>query len=73
MKQICAQDKYQIKLNELSPFVDTSLADYKVAVQREKYDQEIRQHLKKEREFKQVYSQVHEDTTSSEDWEEAFK
>ena len=42
MKQICAQDKYQIKLNELSPFVDTTIADYKVATQREKYDQEIK-------------------------------
>ena len=52
VKQLCADNKYQIKLNQLSPFVDESEVNMKVANQREKYDQEIREYLKKERYFK---------------------
>ena len=73
VKQICAPEKYQIKLAQLSPFVDESIVEHKVAVQREKYDQEIKEYLRKEKYFKQVYKEVHEDTTTSEDEEEAFK
>ena len=72
VKQICAQEKYQIKLNELNPFVDVAIANHKVQVQREQYAKEMKVYEQKEKEFKLLYKEIYEDTSSSEEGEPAF-